>query len=364
MNRLRELAEKGQSVWLDFLSRDIIANGELRRLIEEDGLAGITSNPSIFEQAIGGSNSYDADIARLLAKENLSVGAIYERLATTDIADAADMLRPLYDKSEGRHGFVSLEVSPYLAMDTAGTIDEARRLWSELHRENVFIKVPATKPGIPAIRTLLAEGINVNITLLFSQRVYEDVVEAFIGALEERVAASQPVNRIASVASFFVSRIDTAVDKLLDQAVGRTTDATERATLEALHGKVAIANAKMAYQRWQQRFSGARWERLRKLGARPQRLLWASTGTKNAAYSDVLYVEDLIGPETVNTMPAKTMDAFRDHGMVREFADGRSGRRRPDARRTRSRRHLARSDHHRSRRRRGQAVCRFLRQAQ
>ena len=319
MNRLRELAEKGQSVWLDFLSRDIIANGELRRLIEEDGLAGITSNPSIFEQAIGGSNSYDADIARLLAKEELSVGAIYERLATTDIADAADMLRSLYDKSEGRHGFVSLEVSPYLAMDTAGTIDEARRLWSELRRENVFIKVPATKPGIPAIRKLLAEGINVNITLLFSRHVYEDVVEAFIGALEERVAAGQAVNRIASVASFFVSRIDTAVDKLLDQAIGRTTDATERAALEALHGKVAIANAKMAYQRWQQRFSGARWERLRKLGARPQRLLWASTGTKNAAYSDVLYVEDLIGPETVNTMPAKTMDAFRDHGMVRDL---------------------------------------------
>jgi transaldolase / glucose-6-phosphate isomerase len=318
MNPLRGLAEKGQSVWLDFLSRDIIANGKLQRLIEQDGLAGITSNPSIFEQAIGGSNSYDSDIAKLLAKENLSVNAIYERLAIADIANAADMLRSLYEESEGRHGFVSLEVSPYLAMDTAGTIDEARRLWAEVGRKNAFIKVPATTPGIPAIRKLLAEGINVNITLLFSQHVYKDIVEAFISALEQRVAAGQPVDRIASVASFFVSRIDTAVDKRLDEAIGRATDAATRASLGALRGKVAIANAKMAYNRWQQCFVGSRWERLKKFGVRPQRLLWASTGTKNPAYSDVLYIEDLIGPETVNTMPEKTMDAFRDHGVVRE----------------------------------------------
>jgi transaldolase / glucose-6-phosphate isomerase len=318
MNRLRALAEKGQSVWLDFLSREIIENGELERLIKEDGLAGITANPSIFEKAIGESNAYDADIARLVAKGQSSVSTIYERLVTADIAAAADMLRPLYDESGCRHGFVSLEVSPYLAMDTAATIAEARRLWSAVGRPNIFIKVPATTAGIPAIHQLLAEGLNINITLLFSQHVYEEVVEAFFAGLEDRVAAGQPIERIASVASFFVSRIDTAVDKLLDEAAARTTDAAERAALERLRGKVAVANAKQAYQRWQRRFAGPRWERLKNFGARPQRLLWASTGTKNPAYSDVLYVDELIGPETVNTMPAKTMDAFRDHGTMRD----------------------------------------------
>ncbi len=318
MNPLRALAEKGQAVWLDFLSRDIIADGELKRLIDEDGLAGITSNPSIFEKAIGESASYDADIARLVGKGETSLGAIYERIATADIAAAADMLRPLYDKTEGRDGFVSLEVSPYLAVDTAATIEEARRLWQTVGRENIFIKVPATAAGIPAIRQLLAEGINVNITLLFSQQVYEEVVEAFFAGLEDRVAAGKPIGRMASVASFFVSRIDTAVDKLIDQAIEQSANAAERAALEKLRGKTAIANAKLAYQRWQKRFSGARWERLQKQGARPQQLLWASTGTKNPAYSDVLYIEELIGPETVNTMPEKTMDAFRDHGKVRD----------------------------------------------
>jgi transaldolase/glucose-6-phosphate isomerase len=316
MNPLRGLAEKGQAVWLDFLSREIIQNGALQRLITEDGLAGITSNPSIFEKAIGESAAYDADIARLAGKGLTSVNAIYERLATTGIGAAADMLRPLYDQTKGRHGFVSLEVSPYLAMDTAATIEEARHLWTTVGRDNIFIKVPATTPGIPAIRQLLAEGLNINITLLFSQHVYEEVVEVFFRGLEDRVAKGQPIDRIASVASFFVSRIDTAVDKLLDQAMERTTDAGERAALAQLRGKVAVANAKLAYQRWQKRFSGARWEKLKKLGARPQQLLWASTGTKNPAYSDVLYIDELIGPETVNTMPEKTMDAFRDHGKV------------------------------------------------
>jgi transaldolase/glucose-6-phosphate isomerase len=316
MNPLRALADKGQAVWLDYLSRDIIADGELERLIGEDGLAGITSNPTIFEKAIGESASYDADIARLVGKGETSLGAIYERIATADIAAAADMLHPLYEKTEGRGGFVSLEVSPYLAADTAATIEEARRLWQTVGRENIFIKVPATAAGIPAIRQLLAEGINVNITLLFSQQVYEEVVEAFFAGLEDRVAAGKPIGRMASVASFFVSRIDTAVDKLLDQAIERSASAAERAALEKLRGKAAIANAKLAYQRWQKRFSGARWERLQKAGARPQQLLWASTGTKNPAYSDVLYIEELIGPETVNTMPEKTMDAFRDHGKV------------------------------------------------
>ena len=257
-----------------------------------------------------------------------SVGAIYEHLATADIAAAADMLRPLYDRTEGRHGFVSLEVSPYLAMDTAATIAEARRLWAAVGRQNIFIKVPATKPGIPAIRQLLAEGLNINITLLFSQQVYEDVVEAYLTALEQRVAAGKPVDRIASVASFFVSRIDTAVDKLLDEAAARATERRQSAAvLTGLRGKVAIANAKLAYQRWQRRFAGARWERLKKHGARPQQLLWASTGTKNPAYSDVLYVDELIGPETVNTMPEKTMDAFRDHGTSARYGNG--GRRTP-----------------------------------
>jgi transaldolase / glucose-6-phosphate isomerase len=318
MNRLRALGEHGQQVWLDFLSRDIINSGHLQQLIDQDGLAGITANPSIFEKAMGESAAYDAGIARLVGDGSLPVSRIYEKLATADIAAAADMLRPLYDRTDGRHGFVSIEVSPYLAMDTAATMVEARRLWTEVQRENIFIKVPATAPGIPAIRDLLAEGINVNITLLFSQAVYEEVVEAFLAGLEKRVAKGAPIDRIASVASFFVSRIDTAADKLLDEAAADATSEKERAALLGLRGKVAIANAKLAYRHWQKRFAGARWERLQKLGARPQQLLWASTGTKNPAYSDVLYIEELIGPDTVNTMPETTMDAFRDHGTVRE----------------------------------------------
>jgi transaldolase / glucose-6-phosphate isomerase len=318
MNPLRELAKSGQSVWLDFLSREIIVNGALQRLIEDDGVTGITSNPSIFEKAIGETDHYDADIARLVAKGDRSVTAIYERLVTTDIAAAADMLRPLYDRTQGRHGFVSLEVSPYLAMDSEATIGEAHRLWAAVKRDNIFIKVPATTPGIPAIHRLLANGLNVNITLLFSQHVYEEeVVEAFFKGLEDRVAAGKPIDRIASVASFFVSRIDTVADKRLTEAAAHASKPAERAAVEALRGKIAIANAKQAYQRWQKRFSGPRWEKLRQKGARPQQLLWASTGTKNPAYSDVLYVDELIGPETVNTMPEKTLDAFRDHGEVR-----------------------------------------------
>ncbi|MGH6675483.1 MAG: bifunctional transaldolase/phosoglucose isomerase, partial [Xanthobacteraceae bacterium] len=316
MNRLQALAEKGQAVWLDFLSREIIENGHLKRLIDEDGLAGITSNPSIFEKAIGETDFYDGEIKRVVAEGGGSLSEIYERIVTGDIAAAADMLRPLYDRTEGRHGFVSLEVSPYLAKDTAATLTEARRLWTAVKRANVFIKVPATKEGIPAIRDLLGEGLNINITLLFSQDVYEQVVEAYLAGLEARAAKGQPLDRIASVASFFVSRIDTAVDKLLEESASRAMSAAERAELLALRGKVAVANAKLAYRRWQQLFSGARWEKLEKRGARPQQLLWASTGTKNPDYSDVLYVDELIGPETVNTMPEKTMDAFRDHGRV------------------------------------------------
>ena len=318
MNPLRALAEKGQSVWLDFLSREIIENGALKKLIDDDGLAGITSNPSIFEKSIGESAFYDERIRQFLDQGQTAVGTIYERLATADIAAAADMLRPLYDRTEGRDGFVSLEVSPYLARDAAATMTEARRLWRAVERENVFIKIPATSEGLPAIRQMLSEGINVNITLLFSQQVYADVVEAYLAALRARVATGAPVDRIASVASFFVSRIDTAVDGLLDQAATRATSQAERAALLALRGKVAVANAKLAYAHWQKLFSGARWEPLQARGARPQRLLWASTGTKNPQYSDVLYVEELIGPQTVNTMPLQTLNAFRDHGRVRD----------------------------------------------
>ena len=318
MSPLRRLAQRGTAVWLDSLSREIIENGELERLIRDDGLAGVTSNPSIFEKAIAGSEHYDAEIGRLAGTGETTIGAIYERLATADIAAAADMFRPMYDASGGRHGFVSLEVSPYLAMDTGATLAEARRLWRAVGRPNTFIKVPATAPGIPAIRELLAEGINVNVTLLFAQRVYEEVVDAFFDGLEERAAAGRAVERVASVASFFVSRIDTAVDKLLAKAIAQTADAAQRAALGRLAGKVAIANAKLAYRLWGQRFSGPRWERLANFGAEPQRLLWASTGTKNPAYSDVLYVDELIGPDTVNTMPAATIAAFRDHGKIRD----------------------------------------------
>ncbi|HML08143.1 MAG TPA: bifunctional transaldolase/phosoglucose isomerase [Xanthobacteraceae bacterium] len=318
MNPLRRLADKGQAVWLDFLSREIIENGTLQRLIKDDGLAGVTSNPSIFEKAIGATRYYDAEIARLSGSGSTAIGAIYEQLATADIVAAADMFRPLYEESGARHGFVSLEVSPHLAMDGEGTLAEARRLWHAVDRPNIFIKIPATAPGLPAIRTLLSEGINVNVTLLFSQHVYEEVLDAFFLGLEEGAAAGRPIARVASVASFFVSRIDTAVDKLIAAAIERTPDADERAALARLSGKVAIANAKAAYRRWQQRFAGERWQRLAKFGAEPQRLLWASTGTKNPAYSDVLYVEELIGPDTVNTMPAATMDAFRGHGKVRD----------------------------------------------
>jgi transaldolase/glucose-6-phosphate isomerase len=318
INPLVALKERGQSVWLDFLSRAIIRDGHLARLIRDDGLGGVTANPAIFEKAIGESDDYDDAIARLAADTGMSVTAIYEHLAVDDIRAAADLLRPVYDANDGRDGFVSLEVSPYLAMDTAASIAEARRLWDAVARPNLMIKIPGTRPGLPAIRALLADGINVNITLLFSQDRYEEVVDAYLGALEDRATRGQPIDRIASVASFFVSRIDSAVDKLLAERIERARGPDERATLERLRGRVAIANARLAYRRFRSRFSGPRWEKLAERGARPQRLLWASTGTKDPAYSDVLYVEELIGPDTVNTVPEKTMDALRDHGKVRD----------------------------------------------
>ena len=317
MNPLIGLQRQEQSVWLDFLARGFTGGGGLQRLVEQDGVRGVTSNPAIFEKAIAGSDEYDEAVARLLAAGDRAPADLFEALAVEDIQAAAAVLRPVYDATGGADGFVSLEVSPYLAMDTEGTIAEARRLWAMCARDNVMIKVPATAPGIPAIRALIAEGINVNITLLFSQAVYREVVEAYLSGLEALAETGGDIARVASVASFFVSRIDTAVDAFIDRAM-ENVDAVRRPALAALKGKVAIANAKLAYADYQRLFSGTRWQRLAQHGARPQRLLWASTGTKNKAYSDVLYVDELIGRDTVNTLPVATLDAFRDHGTVAE----------------------------------------------
>jgi transaldolase/glucose-6-phosphate isomerase len=315
-NPLRTLNEYGQSVWLDFVSRDLLKSGGLTRLIADDGLRGVTSNPSIFEKAIGHGDDYDAQIAQLQGSGDLDPGALFERLAVTDIQHGADALRSVYHQTQGRDGYISIEVSPYLAMDTGRTIEEARRLWHEVGRENLMVKIPATKPGLPAIRAMIAEGVNINITLLFSQQVYAEVAEAYLSGLETLVAKGGDPHRVASVASFFVSRIDTLVDEALDARIAVANPA-DKARLQALKGKVAIANAKLAYQLSHKIFSGERWQRLAQKGAQTQRLLWASTGTKNKAYSDVLYVEELIGPDTVNTIPPATMDAFRDHGRLR-----------------------------------------------
>ncbi|HEX4159296.1 MAG TPA: bifunctional transaldolase/phosoglucose isomerase [Rhizomicrobium sp.] len=311
MNRLKQLEQYGQSVWLDFLSREFLASDRFRSLISEDGLKGMTSNPSIFEKAFSHGTEYDADIASLAA-DGSSVAAIFRRLSVHDIQTATDALRPVYDATHAADGYVSIEVSPYLAYDTDASIAEGRALWAEIGRPNLMIKIPGTREGLPAIRTLLGEGINVNITLLFAQARYEEVVEAYLSGLEI-LATKQELDFIASVASFFVSRIDTKTDGELDKKFAQA-GADTRSLIESLKGKTAIANAKLAYQYYKQAFASERWEKLAKLGARPQRLLWASTSTKNKAYSDVLYVDSLIGPNTVNTIPLETLDAFRDHG--------------------------------------------------
>ncbi|MFZ0862469.1 MAG: transaldolase [Candidatus Sulfotelmatobacter sp.] len=316
-NPLKQLLNYGQSMWLDYIRRDLFTTGKLAQLITEDGLRGMTSNPSIFEKAIADSSLYD-DILRLLAsRKDLDTTGIYEQIAIRDIQDAADALRPVYEESKFRDGYVSLEVSPYLALKTQETIDEARRLWKAVKRENVMIKVPGTAQGLPAIRQLIGEGININVTLLFAQDVYEKVAEAYIAGLEDLAARGGNLKKMASVASFFISRIDTLVDSLLNEKLKTTSDAKQQALLKSLLGKVAIANGKLTYQRYQRIFSGPRWQALAAQGAQTQRVLWASTSTKNPNYRDVIYVEELIGPDTVNTMPPATVDAFRDHGRLR-----------------------------------------------
>jgi transaldolase / glucose-6-phosphate isomerase len=318
MNPVKALENHGQAVWLDFLARGFVAKGDLKRLIDTDGVKGVTSNPSIFEKAIGSSDEYDGAIGQALKQGDRPVADLFEHLAVEDIQHAADVLRPVYDRLNGDDGFVSLEVSPYLAMDTKATIAEAERLWKDVKRRNLMVKVPATPEGLPAIEHLTGEGISINITLLFSQKVYRQVAEAYLDGLEKYVAKGEDPAHVASVASFFVSRIDSAVDKQLDDKIAKANDPNEKERLSALKGKVAIANAKLAYQDYKRLFSGARWDKLKAKGAKPQRLLWASTGTKNKDYSDVLYVEELIGPNTINTMPPATLDAFRDHGSLRD----------------------------------------------
>lgn len=310
-NPLLKIQELGQSIWLDFIGRRMLTSGELKQLIAEDGLRGVTSNPAIFEKAIAGSNDYLAAIGSLV-HEGKTSDEIYQTLAVEDVQQAADDFRPVFDGTDGRDGFVSLEVSPYLARDTQGTIEEARRLWSALDRPNVFIKVPATVEGLPAIEQLISEGINVNVTLLFGLDRYRAVAEAYIKGLERRLAAKLPIDRVASVASFFLSRIDLLVDPVLEKAVKEGGKSGEIAA--CVHGEVAISSAKIAYQIYKETFSSARFQKLVKKGARTQRVLWASTSTKNPAYSDVKYVEALIGPDTVNTLPMETLNAYRDHG--------------------------------------------------
>ena len=316
-NPLKDLLKYGQSVWFDYIRRDLLTSGELKRLIDEDGLRGMTSNPSIFEKAIADSTLYSDILQSLRPRTDLDAKGRYEILAIRDIQEATDIFRPVYQDSKRRDGYVSLEVSPFLARDTQGTLAEARRLWKTVSRENLMIKVPGTAEGIPAFQQLISEGINVNVTLLFSQEVYKKVAEAYIAGLEQLAARGGDVSRMASVASFFISRIDVSVDAIVEGRLKTSKDPREQEQLKSLLGKVAIANGKETYVSYQKIFSGDRWKALATKGAQTQRVLWASTSTKNPNYSDVLYVEELIGPDTVNTIPPVTFNAFRDHGHPR-----------------------------------------------
>ena len=316
-NPLKQLLDYGQSMWLDYIRRDLFTSGKLKQMITEDGLRGMTSNPSIFEKAIGESSLYDDMLRSLASRKDLDATGRFEQIAIRDIQNAADLLRPVYQESNFRDGYVSLEVSPYLARKTQETMDEARRLWKAVNRENVMIKVPGTGEGIPAIRQLISEGININVTLLFAQEVYEQVADAYVAGLEDLSKRGGNLKKMAGVASFFISRIDTLVDSMLNDRIKKTSDSSQQANLSGLLGKVAIANGKLTYQHYQRIFSGPRWEALAAKGAQTQRVLWASTSTKNPKYRDVIYVEELIGRDTVNTMPPATIDAFRDHGQLR-----------------------------------------------
>lgn len=322
---LHRLHDEGQSVWLDYIRRGILEDGELERMIGEYALRGVTSNPTIFEQAISESDDYDDALERLAA-DGMSPAEVYESLAIEDIRRAADLFRPIHDASAGTDGFVSLEVSPELARDTAATLEEARRLWRRLDRPNVMVKVPGTPEGAIAVEQLVFEGVNVNVTLLFSLEGYTRVMEAYLRGLERRMDTGEPVERVASVASFFVSRVDSAVDAELTKLAEAAEDGARRTQIESLMGRAAIDNAKMAYGRFHELFFGGRWDRLRAAGAQVQRPLWASTSTKNPDYRDVIYVEELIGPHTVNTMPLATARAFADHGEVRRAVDQDLGR--------------------------------------
>jgi len=317
-NPLTQLISFGQSIWLDYIRRDLLTSGELKRLITEDGVRGVTSNPSIFEKAIDGSTLYQDFLDKLASRTDLDAKGRYELLAIRDIQDAADVLRPLYQSSKKRDGYVSLEVSPYLAHDGSGTLDEARRLWKSVGRENVMIKVPGTPEGIPVFRQLISEGINVNVTLLFAQAVYEEVAAAYIDGVEKFAATGGDVSKIASVASFFISRIDSLIDSMLDEKIKKETDPARTVMLQSILGKVAIANGKLTYEAYQKIFAAPRWKALAAKGGQTQRVLWASTSTKNPHYRDVVYIEELIGPDTVNTAPPATIDAFKVHGRPRQ----------------------------------------------
>jgi transaldolase len=315
-SRLAELLSQGQSVWLDFISRDLLRNGNLERMIAEDGLRGMTSNPSIFEKAVGGSSEYDAEI-RALADEGLGAGDIFDRLAIADVQAACDAFLPVYEASDGGDGFVSIEVAPEYAFDTDTTLAEARRLFAAVGRPNVMVKIPGTEEGLPAIRQALIEGININITLLFALDAYLKVAETYVEALEERLAVGRPIDRVASVASFFVSRVDTLVDKWIEE---KAAAAGQDGPL-ALRGKLGVANSVIVYEHFGKLLASERWAKLAAAGAKPQRVLWASTSTKNPDYDELLYVDNLIGPHTVNTLPEATYAAFKDHGTVARTVD-------------------------------------------
>ena len=319
-NRLRELHEVGQSIWLDSIDRRMLHDGELEKRIRDDALTGMTSNPTIFQKALSSSNAYDEQITEAEDK-NLSSWELFELLETTDVRDACDQFAGVFSSTRGADGYVSIEVSPGVSNSTDATVEEARRLWKTVNRPNVMVKVPGTVEGATAVRRLISEGINVNITLLFAIEAHERVIDAYIAGLEDRVKAKQPIDGLASVASFFVSRVDTEIDKRLDVLITKATNQQEKERLAMLKGRAAIANAKLAYRLFQQKFGGPRWETLARQGARVQRPLWASTSTKNPEYRDVMYVEELIGPDTVNTMPPATIDAFRDHGVVDRSVD-------------------------------------------